>query len=96
MVGAALIVWSINEICSGVASLRTNTIISTSPRHCTSRLSNARWIKNVVPTNSSAIADVRMAATVSVRLRLKLAHISRNAYAIRAIIRTPRALGRAR
>ena len=49
-----------------------------------------------MPTRSSAIAEVRMAAAVSVRLRRKLAHISRNAYAIRAIIRIHLALGRAR
>ena len=53
-------------------------------------------MSRVVPTRSSAIAEVRMAAAVSVRLRRKLAHISRNAYAIRAIIRTLLAPGRAR
>ena len=52
---------------------------------------------NVVPTNNNAIAEVTTAANVSVRLRRKLAHVSRRAYSMRAnIIRTPRALDHAR
>jgi len=35
-------VLSIKATCSGEASLRTKTIIATSPRHCTSKFSNAR------------------------------------------------------
>ena len=52
---------------------------STSPFQRVNKLSKARWIKNVDPTKSSETADVTTAAIVKVTLRLKLAHVSRNA-----------------
>ena len=53
-------------------------------------------MRNVAPTSNNEIADVTTAAAVSVRLRRKLAHVSRKAYAMRLhIIRTLLVLGRA-
>ena len=56
----------------------TNTIISTPPSHRWRRLSKPCWMSSVRPKISSDTADVMMAATVSVTLRLKLAHVSRS------------------
>lgn len=70
---------SMKTRASSVTSGRTNTIIPTSPRHCTSRLSKARWIRNVVPTSRSETAEVTTAATERVTFLRKFATVSRSA-----------------
>ncbi len=63
---------------SGWASWLTYTTICTPPVHWLSWLSNACWINRVMPNRNSDTIEVITAATVSVRLRVRLAHISRN------------------
>ena len=88
---------STNAICSGVASPLMNTMTSTPPFQRTRRLSKACWIRKVDPASRSDTAEVRIAAAVSVRLRWKLAFVSRSAYMMRdSTIRTPLVTGRAR
>ena len=66
--------------CSSLAWARTYTIISIPPSHLTSRLSKPCWISSVRPKISNETADVMIAATVRVTLRLKLAQVSRSVY----------------
>src|SRR3954453_15189726 len=69
--------WIVDTASSGAPFL-TYTIILTPPVHWLSWLSNACWINKVMPNSNREIVEVMTAATVSVRLRLRLAHISRN------------------
>ena len=63
---------------SSVASGLTCTIISTPPSQRATVLSNPFCTYSVSPKISRATADVMIAATVSVTLRRKLAHVSRS------------------
>ena len=70
---------------------------STPPFHWRTRLSKARWMRNVEPASNNDTADVTIAAAVSVTLRWKLALVSRSAYMMRdSTSRTPLGTGRAR